>query len=148
MRVDGEFHRVIGAKRGPAPAHDVPVWIGAYKPRMQALTGRLADGWLPSLPYLQPGDLAKGNAVIDEAATAAGRSPTDVRRLLNISGRFAATGSGPLQGPAEQWAEELADLALTEGVSAFILASDDPDDLRRFAAEVAPATRELVAAER
>ncbi|AEB45302.1 MULTISPECIES: LLM class flavin-dependent oxidoreductase [Micromonospora] len=148
VRVDGEFHRVIGAKRGPAPAHDVPVWIGAYKPRMQALTGRLADGWLPSLPYLQPGDLAKGNAVIDEAATAAGRSPTDVRRLLNISGRFTATGSGPLQGPAEQWAEELADLALTEGVSAFILASDDPDDLRRFAAEVAPATRELVAAER
>ncbi len=148
VRVDGEFHRVIGAKRGPAPAHDVPVWVGAYKPRMQALTGRLADGWLPSLPYLQPGDLAKGNAVIDEAATAAGRSPTDVRRLLNISGRFTETGSGPLQGPAEQWAEELADLALTEGVSAFILASDDPDDLRRFAAEVAPATRELVAAER
>ncbi|GAA0365527.1 LLM class flavin-dependent oxidoreductase [Micromonospora gifhornensis] len=148
VRVDGEFHRVIGAKRGPAPAHDVPVWVGAYKPRMQALTGRLADGWLPSLPYLQPGDLAKGNAVIDEAATAAGRSPTDVRRLLNISGRFTETGSGPLQGPAEQWAEELADLALTEGVSAFILASDDPDDLRRFAAEVAPATRDLVAAER
>ncbi|RIV41568.1 LLM class flavin-dependent oxidoreductase [Micromonospora radicis] len=148
VRVDGEFHRAVGAKRGPAPAHDVRIWLGAYKPRMLALTGRLADGWLPSLSNLQPGDLAKGNALIDEAAAAAGRSPTEVRRLLNINGRFAATGRAQLHGPAEQWAEELADLTLAEGISTFILASDDPDDLRRFGAEVAPATRELVAAER
>jgi alkanesulfonate monooxygenase SsuD/methylene tetrahydromethanopterin reductase-like flavin-dependent oxidoreductase (luciferase family) len=148
VRVPGEFHRAVGAKRGPAPAHDVGIWLGAYKPRMLALTGRRADGWLPSLAYLEPGDLARGNDIIDEAAAGAGRSPAAVRRLLNVNGRFAATGRGVLDGPAEQWAEELADLALTEGISTFILASDDPDDLRRFAAEVAPATRELVAAER
>lgn len=148
VRVDGEFHRVVGAKRGPAPGHDVGIWLGAYKPRMLALTGRRADGWLPSLGYLQPGDLARGNAVIDEAAQEAGRSPGDVRRLLNVTGRFAPVGRGPLQGPAEQWAEELADLALSDGISTFILGSDDPEDLRRFAAEVAPAVRDLVAAER
>ncbi|WP_433133170.1 LLM class flavin-dependent oxidoreductase [Micromonospora sp. CA-240977] len=148
VRVDGEFYRVRGAKRGPAPAHAVPIWLGAYKPRMLQLTGRRADGWLPSLGYLQPGDLTRGNATIDDAAREAGRSPRDVRRLLNISGRFSAVGSGPLNGPAEQWARELAELALGEGVSTFILGSDDPDDLRRFAGEVAPAVRELVAAER
>lgn len=148
VRVDGEFYRVLGAKRGPAPAHAVPIWLGAYKPRMLQLTGRRADGWLPSLSYLQPGDLAKGNATIDDAAQEAGRSPRDVRRLLNVAGQFSATGSGPLDGPAEQWARELAELALGEGVSTFILASDDPDDLRRFAGEVAPAVREQVAAER
>ncbi|WP_406069165.1 LLM class flavin-dependent oxidoreductase [Micromonospora sp. NBC_01638] len=148
VRVDGEFYRVVGAKRGPAPAHAVPIWLGAYKPRMLQLTGRRADGWLPSLGYLQPSDLAKGNATIDEAAQQAGRSPRDVRRLLNISGQFSAVGSGPLNGPAEQWVQELVELALGEGVSTFILASDDPDDLRRFAGEVAPAVRELVAAER
>jgi iron-sulfur cluster repair protein YtfE (RIC family) len=71
-----------------------------------------------------------------------------VRRLLNVSGEFRPRGQGPLAGPPEQWAEELADLALTEGVSVFILGTDDPDDLRRFAAEVAPAVRELVDAER
>ncbi len=134
VRVDGEFHRVVGAKRGPAPAHDVGIWLGAYKPRMLALTGRKADGWLPSLGYLQPGDLAEGNAIIDDAAGEAGRSPRDVRRLLNI-------------GPAQS-AEELAGLALDHGISAFILGTDDPDDLQRFAEEVAPAVRELVAAER
>ncbi|MQA34490.1 LLM class flavin-dependent oxidoreductase [Modestobacter roseus] len=159
VRVEGEFHRVVGAKRGPAPAHDVGIWLGAYKPRMLALTGRRADGWLPSLSYLQPGDLARGNALIDEAAVGAGRSPADVRRLLNVTGTFTTTGHGPLrgplqgrvqgalQGPAEQWAEELAELALAERISTFVLGSDDPDDLRRFAAEVAPAVRELVAAE-
>ncbi|GIF41657.1 LLM class flavin-dependent oxidoreductase [Actinoplanes xinjiangensis] len=148
IRVDGEFHRVVGAKRGPAPAHDVGIWLGAYKPRMLALTGRRADGWLPSLAYLGDGDLATGNRIIDEAALAAGRRPADVRRLLNIGGRFTDVGRGPLHGPAEQWAEELTDLALTDGVSTFILATDDPDDLRRFASEVAPAVREAVAAER
>ncbi|MEV0212951.1 LLM class flavin-dependent oxidoreductase [Micromonospora sp. NPDC050695] len=148
VRVDGEFHRVVGAKRGPAPAHAVPIWLGAYKPRMLQLTGRRADGWLPSLGYLQPGDLAKGNAIIDEAAREAGRSPRDVRRLLNISGTFSTVGRGPLDGPAEQWVRELTELALGDGVGTFILASDDPDALRRFAGEVAPAVRELVAAER
>ncbi|GLZ62624.1 LLM class flavin-dependent oxidoreductase [Micromonospora sp. NBRC 107095] len=148
VRVDGEFYRVMGAKRGPAPAHHTPIWLGAYKPRMLQLTGRRADGWLPTLGYLQPGDLAKGNAIIDDAAREAGRSPRDVRRLLNIAGQFSAVGRGPLDGPAEQWAEELAELAVEDGVGTFILASDDPDDLRRFAGEVAPAVRELVAAER
>jgi hypothetical protein len=145
VRVDGAHYRVVGAKRGPAPAHDVRIWLGAYKPRMLALTGRLADGWLPSMPYLKPGDLAAGNSVIDTAAEDAGRSPGDIRRLLNVNGQFLPSGRGPLQGPAEQWAEELADLTLSDGVSAFIYAGDDADDLRRFALDVAPAVRELVA---
>ena len=148
VRLNGEFYQVNGAKRGPAPAHDVGIWLGAYKPGMLALTGRAADGWLPSLGYLQPGDLAAGHKIIDEAAQQAGRSPDQIRRLLNVSGRFGPVSRGPLDGPADQWAEELAELALSDGISAFIVAADDPDDLRRFAAEVAPAVRELVAAER
>src|SRR5688572_22679079 len=47
VRVDGEHYRVRGAKRGPEPAHDIGLWLGAYKPRMLRLTGRKADGWLP-----------------------------------------------------------------------------------------------------
>ncbi|MBV9793391.1 MAG: LLM class flavin-dependent oxidoreductase [Actinobacteria bacterium] len=147
VRADGEFYPVHGAKRGPAPAHPVGIWLGAYKPGMLALTGRAADGWLPSLSYLQPGELAAGNKIIDEAAERGGRSPDQIRRLLNVSGQFGPVSRGPLDGPAGQWAEELAGLALSDGISAFIFAGDDPDDLRRFAAEVAPAVRELVAAE-
>ena len=78
-RFEGSFHRLAGAARGPAPLHEIPIWVGAYKPRMLALTGRKADGWVPSLPYLGDGDLAAGNAAIDEAASAAGRDPAAVR---------------------------------------------------------------------
>lgn len=148
VRVAGEFHQVSGAKRGPPPAHDIEIWLGAYKPRMLALTGRAADGWLPSLAMTDPAALAAGHAIIDEAAEEAGRSPRAVRRLLNVNGRFDGSGRGLLDGPPAQWAEQLADLALGQGFSTFILGSDEADDLRRFAAEVAPAVRELVAAER
>lgn len=150
VRVDGDYYRVDGAKRGPAPAHDIGIWVGAYKPRMLALTGRLADGWLPSLGYLPggPADLTDLNKHIDEAAADAGREPAAVRRLLNISGRFAAQAGGFLDGPPRRWAEDLAGLTLEHGITGFIVATDDPATIELFAAEVAPATRELVAAER
>lgn len=51
----GRYYEVDGAKRGPRPAHDIPVWVGAYKPKMLALTGTMGDGWLPSIEYLPQG---------------------------------------------------------------------------------------------
>ena len=148
LNVAGQFHSVHGAKRGPAPAHSVQVWLGALKPRMQRLIGRSADGWLPSLTYLKPGDLARGNAVIDRAASAAGRDPREIRRLLNVSGSFGPTVTGRLQGPPAHWVEELTGLAVEDGVSTFIVASDDPTMLQTFAEEVLPAVRAAVGAAR
>ncbi|MBN6042142.1 LLM class flavin-dependent oxidoreductase [Amycolatopsis sp. 195334CR] len=150
LKVDGEFYAVTGAKRGPAPAHRIPIHLGAYKPRMLRLTGRIADGWLPSLGYLPegPASLDAMNEQIDEAASAAGREPAAVRRLLNLSGRFTTGGGGLLQGTTADWAEQLADLALRYGVSGFILASDEPAELDLFGHEVAPRARELVQSER
>jgi alkanesulfonate monooxygenase SsuD/methylene tetrahydromethanopterin reductase-like flavin-dependent oxidoreductase (luciferase family) len=58
VRLEGRHYRVRGARRGPSPAHRVSIWIGAYRPRMLRLTGRMADGWLPSLVNLRPGQLA------------------------------------------------------------------------------------------
>jgi alkanesulfonate monooxygenase SsuD/methylene tetrahydromethanopterin reductase-like flavin-dependent oxidoreductase (luciferase family) len=150
VKVDGQHYRVHGAKRGPAPAHDIGVWIGAYKPRMLRLTGRLGDGWLPSLGYLEggPAALTAMNNHIDEGASAAGRDPRQIRRLLNIGGQFASTSRGLLNGPPDQWVEELAGLTLEYGITGFILASDDPGAIELYAHEIAPATRELVAGER
>lgn len=148
VRVDGEYHRVRGVHPGPAPAHDVGIWVGAYKKRMLGLTGRLGDGWLPSSSYAPPEALPAMTRIIDEAAVDAGRRPSDVRRLYNITGTFAARGTGFLQGPAGMWAEQLTELTLTQGMSGYIVMGDDPDVIRRFAAEVAPAVRELVDVER
>jgi alkanesulfonate monooxygenase SsuD/methylene tetrahydromethanopterin reductase-like flavin-dependent oxidoreductase (luciferase family) len=150
VTVRGDYYQVDGLKRGPAPAHDMSIWVGAYKPRMLRLIGRAADGVLPSLSYLPggPDDYAEINKHIDDSARAAGREPGAVRRLLNINGQFSAFGKSFLDGPAEQWAEDLAGLTLEHGISTFILASDDPAAIEEFAGEVAPAVRELVAAER
>src|ERR1700759_3638403 len=41
-RFAGEHYRLAGAPRGPAPLLPVGIWIGAYKPRTLALTGRKA----------------------------------------------------------------------------------------------------------
>ena len=147
LRFEGDHYRVVGLHAGPRPAHDIPVWLGAYKPRMLRLTGRLADGWVPSMGYADPAALAAMSTVVDQAAVDAGRSPASVKRVYNIFGDFG-TGSGFLRGRAGDWAEQLAGLTLDVGTSSFILGTDDPDVVRRFAAEVAPATRELVDAER
>jgi alkanesulfonate monooxygenase SsuD/methylene tetrahydromethanopterin reductase-like flavin-dependent oxidoreductase (luciferase family) len=150
VRVNGEHYQVNGAKRGPKPAHDIGIWLGAYKPRILKLTGRAADGWLPSLSYLPngPASLAEMNKHIDEGAAQAGREPAAIRRLLNINGQFAPSGRSFLVGPPQQWAEQLADLTLTYGITGFILAADDALTIERFASDVAPATRELVASAR
>jgi len=139
VRIEGEHYRVKGAKRGPAPAHDVSIWLGAYKPRMLRLVGEKADGWLPSYSYLKEGDLARGNRTIDEAAEAAGRDPRAIRRLLNIK---------PAEGPAEAWIEQLLPLAIDDGVGTFILWADDADTIERWGTEIAPALRQAVGHER
>jgi len=86
------------------------------------------------LPVIEPGGLERGNAVIDDAARAAGRDPREITRLLNIF---------PDQTP-----EALAQMAVEHGISVFIVLSDEPAVLEQFANEVAPAVREQVARER
>jgi alkanesulfonate monooxygenase SsuD/methylene tetrahydromethanopterin reductase-like flavin-dependent oxidoreductase (luciferase family) len=134
---EGRFHHLDGAARGPAPVHDVGLWVGAFKPRMLNLVGRKADGWWPTLGGIDLDGLIAGNAAIDEAALNAGRQPTDIRRLLNLGGASDATG-----------VEELARFALDAGISTFVLNGDDPRMIETLAAEVAPAVREVVERER
>ncbi|GAA1558634.1 LLM class flavin-dependent oxidoreductase [Kribbella lupini] len=146
IRLPGKHYTLNGAKRGPAPAHTVEIWLGAYKPRMLALTGRLADGWVPSSGYAGPDALSAMNKIIDESAVDAGRDPSAIRRLYNLSGTFTGQG-GFLQGPESVWIEQLTELTLAEGMSTYILASDNPEDIRRFA-EVAEGVKESVATAR
>jgi hemerythrin-like domain-containing protein len=111
---------------------------------MLALTGRKADGWLPSQGYVELDQLPAMNEAIDRAAVEAGRRPDDIRRLFNVNGTFGR-GSGFLQGSPAEWARQLSELTLSTGMSTYILSVASDDDLRRFAEEVAPAARDLVA---
>jgi len=150
VHIEGKYYSLSGAQPGPAPAHPIAIWLGAYKKRMLRLTGRKADGWIPSLGYAATDELGEMNRAIDAAAEEAGRQPTDIRRGYNVNGSFASAASGFLQGPPQLWVEQLTLLALNHGISAFILAvaPGAESDLRRWAEEVAPAVREAVAKER
>jgi alkanesulfonate monooxygenase SsuD/methylene tetrahydromethanopterin reductase-like flavin-dependent oxidoreductase (luciferase family) len=150
VRFGGRHYQVAGTKPGPAPAHPIGIWLGAIGPRMLEVTGRVADGWVPSSAYVPPERLPAAQARIDDAAAAAGRDPVAVRRLYNISGRIGPGGGGFLDGPAGQWVEQLLPLVTETGMDTFVLwLTESPDrQLELFAAEVAPALREAVAAQR
>jgi alkanesulfonate monooxygenase SsuD/methylene tetrahydromethanopterin reductase-like flavin-dependent oxidoreductase (luciferase family) len=150
VRFGGRHYQVAGTKPGPAPAHPIGIWLGAIGPRMLEVTGRVADGWVPSSAYVPPERLPAAQARIDDAAAAAGRDPAAVRRLYNISGRIGPGGGGFLDGPAGQWVEQLLPLVTETGMDTFVLwLTESPDrQLELFAAEVAPALREAVAAQR
>jgi alkanesulfonate monooxygenase SsuD/methylene tetrahydromethanopterin reductase-like flavin-dependent oxidoreductase (luciferase family) len=129
---EGRFYRLEGANSGPVPGHPIGIWLGAYRPRMLSLAGRLADGWVPSLGYVKPPDLLEGNRRIDEAARAAGRDPRAIRRVLNAGPVDAAT---------------LVALAAEHGMDTFLL-TDDEDEMRTYAREVLPRVREEVESRR
>ena len=149
LRLDGKYYPVPGMQRGPKPAHDIDIWLGAYQPKMLALTGQKANGWLPTLEYLRSPDRVTANRLIDEAAIAAGREPREIRRLLNLfTVDVSSRSRGFLQGPAEQWVEQLLPLVLEEGFSTFLIGRDDPRLIQTLGQEIAPALREAVAKER
>jgi alkanesulfonate monooxygenase SsuD/methylene tetrahydromethanopterin reductase-like flavin-dependent oxidoreductase (luciferase family) len=133
VRVDGEHYRVHGARPGPAPAHPIGIWLGAYGPRMLRMTGRLADGWLPSLGFgqLTEDELAARHDVIDEAARAAGRDPSAIRRALNVT----------LDGDRSEWADTLRRLASKRFETFLVSADGDPLEVVRAVADVAAELR-------
>ncbi|SIN41285.1 LLM class flavin-dependent oxidoreductase [Micromonospora cremea] len=146
LQREGKYYPIPGMRRGPAPEHDIKIWLGAYQPRMLALTGQKADGWLPTQEYLRSPDRATANRLIDEAAVAAGRDPRQIRRLLNVfTVDVSSRSRGFLQGPAEQWVDQLLPLVLDEGFSTFLIGRDDPRLIQVFGQEIAPALREAVA---
>jgi alkanesulfonate monooxygenase SsuD/methylene tetrahydromethanopterin reductase-like flavin-dependent oxidoreductase (luciferase family) len=103
---------------------------------MLRLTGRLGDGWLPSLGYLDLDDAHPSHRAIDEAAERAGRDPGAVRRVLNAG----------VDGPAGGWADQLARLAgyRFDTILVSVPGEDPVGFIRRLGEDAAPAARELV----
>lgn len=133
-----------GLHPGPPPVHPIGIWLGVGKPRALALTGRLADGWVPSLGWATPELVPELARRVDDGAAEAGRDPSEIRRVYNVSGTIAdGPTRGLLEGPPEHWVETLAGFASELGFDTFIFwPSEDPlAQLERFASEVVLALR-------
>ena len=136
---DGDHYQVRGAKPGPAPAHPIGIWVGAYGPRMLRLTGRLGDGWLPSLGdrYMRPEDALRMHAAVDEGAKAVGRDPSQIERAVNVMS---------LDGSVDRWADALARIASELRFSAILVgvpAERPVEFVRRLGEDVAPRVHAL-----
>jgi alkanesulfonate monooxygenase SsuD/methylene tetrahydromethanopterin reductase-like flavin-dependent oxidoreductase (luciferase family) len=145
----------------PAPVAAPAVWTGSVGRKSLAATGRVADGWIPGHAADWLSDHYRASRpVIDEAAAAAGRDPRAVRTIFNFPGQItdrplAATRDHEgrwLGGSPGQWAQELTGAVIEHGAAGFMLFSPqggapDSASLTRWAREVVPAVREMIAKE-
>ena len=141
---EGKHYHVKGLQPGPPPAHPIEIWLGVAKPRSLALLGRAVDGWVPSLTWARPELVPPMMQAIDEGARGAGRDPSEIRRLFNVSGKIVdGDVSELLVGPPEHWIETLSGFASDLGFDTFLFwPNEEPEEqLERFATEVVPALR-------
>ncbi|HSK90565.1 MAG TPA: LLM class flavin-dependent oxidoreductase [Euzebyales bacterium] len=141
----GMYYQVQEAEFGPVPEQAVPIWVGAFGPRMLALTGRLGDGWLPTNAFLDLADVPDMQRRIDDAAERAGRDPGRIRRVFNVMGEISDAAPREngrrLVGPPSFWAEALHDYHERLGFDAFTfwpVAGERVDQVHRFFAHVRP----------
>jgi alkanesulfonate monooxygenase SsuD/methylene tetrahydromethanopterin reductase-like flavin-dependent oxidoreductase (luciferase family) len=143
----------------PAPVKAPPVWTGSVGPKSLAVTGRLADGWIPgyAADWLSP-RYRESRPVIDEAAASAGRDPSAIGTFYNFpgtitAGEFAATRDETgrwVGGSVRQWVDELTGAVLEHRAAGFTFfpahEGDQAETVRaRWAQEVVPAIREAIA---
>jgi alkanesulfonate monooxygenase SsuD/methylene tetrahydromethanopterin reductase-like flavin-dependent oxidoreductase (luciferase family) len=152
---EGQVYRVSGLEPAPVPAP--PVWTGTVGPKALAVTGRLADGWVPGrgADWLSAGYRAS-RPIIDEAAVAGGRDPAEIVTVYNFGGPITDSPQSParyaggrwLGGTVGQWIDELTSAVVDHGASGFVYRAPEgtrPDlALGRWAHEIVPAVREAV----
>jgi probable F420-dependent oxidoreductase len=142
----GRLYRTDRAELSPKPEQRIPIWLGTYGKRALAVTGRLADGWIPSLAFASPEQATAMREEVRAAAGAAGREPEEITYAYNVGFRIdgrANSSSAMVSGPPEQVADRL--LGFTKmGFTALNLIPQGPgeqDQVEQLAAEVLPAVR-------
>ena len=146
---DGQYYQLSEATLPPRPSAGLDIWIGAVKPRMRRLIAQAADGWLPGMFSVDPEPVRVEVEHLDAELEAAGRPLGSVRRIYNtIAKKLQPASEGFLVGPAEQWVDQLTDIALTFGFDTFLFGDRETtvEHLHIFAEQVIPQVKANVAA--
>jgi alkanesulfonate monooxygenase SsuD/methylene tetrahydromethanopterin reductase-like flavin-dependent oxidoreductase (luciferase family) len=106
------------------PGQTIPIWLGASGPRMLAILGSIADGWIA--PLATPFETKPAaQRAIDSAAIAAGRDPSVIRRVMQLVGTVVkdapararpthGDGRTPIRATPGDWAEIIAGFVTQE----------------------------------
>ncbi|HEX2240586.1 MAG TPA: LLM class flavin-dependent oxidoreductase, partial [Actinomycetota bacterium] len=84
---EGHHHRTVAADIEPKPDHEIPIWLGTFGKRSLAVTGRVADGWIPTHSMAPPSEIPMMRDRIFEAARAAGRDADAITFVYNMNFR-------------------------------------------------------------
>ncbi len=142
----GRLYQTDGAEIQPRPDHDIPIWLGTYGDRALAATGRLADGWIPSLGFAPPDRAVVLRERVLAAARAAGRELEAITCAYNVVVRVderAEPDPSTVSGPPDAVADRLVEFTKI-GFTAFNVMPAGPDpatQVERLAREVIPAVR-------
>ena len=145
----GRLYRTEGARIEPKPDRRIPIWLGTYGNRALAATGRLADGWIPSLGFAAPEQIPAMRDRVLGAARDAGRDPAEITCAYNLAVRVdehAKPQPDTVAGPPDGVAEQLLGF-LQLGFTALNFIPTGPDSAQqaqRLAREVLPAVRAAV----
>lgn len=146
---DGHVYKTDAAEMEPKAAHRIPIWLGTLGPRGLALTGRIADGWIPSLENAPPDQVPEMRGRILAAARDAGRSPDDITCAYNLEIRVddhAEPRQHVVSGSADAVAEQLVGF-LKLGFTAMNFMPIGPDSIEQvelLGREVLPRVRAAV----
>jgi probable F420-dependent oxidoreductase len=143
----GRHYSVHEATVDPRPGRPIPLWLGTYGPRSLRLTGRIADGWIPSYPFAPPDQWRRMRDVVRAAAEEARRDPSEIEFAYNVGVRLdgsSATRRPIVTGSGPEVAETLAGF-VRDGVTFVNVwpVGDAREQAERIAREVVPAVREI-----
>lgn len=147
----GRIFHTDNAHVVPQPEHRIPIWLGTFGDRALAVTGRLADGWIPSLGSAPPGQVTVLRDKMIAAAVAAGRDPGEITCVYHLEvdpSPGAAAEPWVVSGPTGRIAETLAGFVKL-GFGGLSLVPGGPDraeTVERLATEIVPAVRALASA--
>jgi alkanesulfonate monooxygenase SsuD/methylene tetrahydromethanopterin reductase-like flavin-dependent oxidoreductase (luciferase family) len=142
----GRLYGTDAAALEPKPEHRIPIWLGTFGDRALALTGRLADGWIPSYELAPPERVVGMRERVLRSAHEAGREPEEITCVYNLEVRVderAAPRSGVVSGSAEVVADRLCGFVKL-GFTAMNFIPSGPgadEQIERLAKEVIPAVR-------
>lgn len=145
---EGRHYRNDEGLVEPKPSRAIPLWLGTYGPRALALTGRVADGWIPSMGPTTPGQATAKMHAVRAAAEAGGRDPDSLDYAYNVGVRL---GGPPPPDPERRVAGEpdevierlLVFLELGFTVLNFWIGGRREEQAERLATEILPTLRRL-----